>query len=62
MKITADARPPGREDSPERGGKPYRAPRLLCYGDVRELTQNIAGNRGNDGNAFPPLSFTFDTG
>jgi hypothetical protein len=36
---------------------PYRSPRLVTYGDIRELTLNISGTMGQD-NATPPNAKT----
>lgn len=31
--------------------KPYKAPRLIVYGDIRQVTLNIARNVARDGGA-----------
>jgi len=31
--------------------KPYKAPRLIVYGDIRRLTLNISRNAARDGGA-----------
>jgi hypothetical protein len=38
----------------------YRAPRLLDYGPVSELTQAVTGDTGDDG-AMTPSSYTAST-
>lgn len=41
---------------PEGHGRPYRAPQLLVYGDVRELTTaKASSNFGGDNPMFPRL-------
>lgn len=36
----------------ERPGKPYSAPKLVQYGNIREITRNLGGVTGmNDGGA-----------
>lgn len=38
------------QGSPTSGRKTYQAPRLSCYGDVGEITQQVAtGPRGDGG-------------
>ena len=38
--------------------RPYRAPQLVAYGTVREITQATSGSQGNsDGSKGPPPFF-----
>ena len=36
-------------DRQQRQRKPYSKPRLKLYGDIRQLTQNVARNNVRDG-------------
>jgi hypothetical protein len=38
-----------KSDNPHKLLKKYRAPVLVEYGDIRELTKSAAGKTGNDG-------------
>lgn len=51
--MTTEARPidSNKTDLPR---KPYNAPSLRVYGDIREVTKNLGGTVGkNDGGAGP---------
>jgi hypothetical protein len=48
MRMTIDQSPP-KLDKPEQSKKPYRAPKLSQYGNVRDITR-VGGTVGmNDG-------------
>ena len=49
--MTSD-QPSTKNDRSERTGKPYAAPKLVQYGNIREITRATGGTMGkNDGGA-----------
>ncbi len=51
MKTTS-----AQSDSQDRHKKPYNRPKLIAYGDIRELTRSEAGSGAADGK-YPPSIF-----
>ena len=51
--MTSD-QPSTKNDRVEPTGKPYTAPKLVQYGNIREITKATGGTMGmNDGGAGP---------
>jgi len=48
-----ELRQPARDEAPEQTKRPYRTPRLITYGNLRELALAKGGVRG-DGGGTPP--------
>ena len=47
--MTSD-QPSNKNNQTERQGKPYAAPKLVHYGNIREITRAVGGTVGkNDG-------------